>query len=90
MKRIFEQDTVHNDEQVGILKDIMFVGKINNISIYGKTGTGNNGHGWFVGFTEEDVIDYYFAVYLDDSNHDNVTGQRAKEITEGVITSLYD
>ena len=49
--------------------------------IYGKTGSGQGGKAWFVGFKEQDEKRDYFAVYLDDQDKkEDINGQKAKEI----------
>lgn len=63
--------------------------------IYGKTGTGTNHTGWFVGFAERENNTVYVAVYLDKSNSDKsnsgtenskeVNGTTAKEIALKIL-----
>ena len=49
--------------------------------IYGKTGSGQDGKAWFIGFKEQYGTRDYFAVYLDDQDkQEDINGQKAKEI----------
>lgn len=68
-------------ENVNILKSLMFIQSGDAGDFYGKTGAGTDGQAWFVGFVEKDEQRKYFAVYLDDSNHKmQINGNVAKEI----------
>ena len=89
MKKIFEGNTQYSDEQIGILKDVMYAEEINGVKVYGKTGTGRDGEAWFTGFTESENERNYFAVYLEDKNAEGVAGVMAKEIALKIINSYY-
>lgn len=55
-------------KNAGIVKDIMFLEKINGATLRGKTGwipSGDNRIGWFVGWVEREEETYLFALNLD-------------------------
>ena len=72
----------------------MLVQNSGDVSIYGKTGTGQNAdtgnrdNGWFVGMFEKSDERYYFAVHLTDENRE-VSGPKAKEIAINIINHNY-
>lgn len=72
----------------------MLVQNSGDISIYGKTGTGQNAdtgnrdNGWFVGMFKKCDKRYYFAVHLTDENQE-VSGPKAKEIAINIINHYY-
>lgn len=81
LSKIFEGNSIYNDENVAILKDIMLIDDSGEQKVYGKTGSNSNGKAWFVGFTEENGSNEYFAIYLDDAaQKELVSGNIAKEI----------
>lgn len=81
LSKIFESNSIYNDENVAILKDIMLIDDSGEQKVYGKTGSNSNGKAWFVGFTEENGNNEYFAIYLDDvEQKELVSGNIAKEI----------
>jgi len=95
LSKIFEGETDFSLKNIGILKEIMQVQKNENVSVYGKTGTGKDkdtGHsdnGWFVGMIEKGDNKYYFAVRLTDEKSSNVNGPKAKEIALNIINHAY-
>jgi len=71
------------------IKKIMEIdNSLSNTKIYGKTGTGTE-KAWFVGFFEKESQPYYYAILLYDSNSDNISGQKAKEITLNIIENYF-
>lgn len=88
---IFEGNTSYTIEDVILLKDIMLVKEAENPKkdLYGKTGTGFNGNGWFVGFGEENGQRYYFAIYMEDEEM-NAKGSMAKEVGIEIMENLQD
>lgn len=85
---IFEGNTNYSKEDISILKDIMLVDSNNDMKLYGKTGTGTDGHAWFVGYVENNAQRYYFAIYLSDNTADNISGELAKEIAIQLFSNL--
>ncbi len=74
-----------SNNNVEILKEIMFDQNIKDISIYGKTGTGEQ-NAWFVGLAERNKQRVYFAVHLSDTEQ-LVSGKDAKEIALNIISN---
>ena len=89
---IFEGNTDYSEKNISILKDIMQVDADidNRMKTYGKTGSGINGHAWFVGFIEENEQRYYFAVYIDDNSKDDISGNTAKEIAVNILEDFNE
>ncbi|MEA4987534.1 MAG: penicillin-binding transpeptidase domain-containing protein [Anaerovorax sp.] len=82
---IFENKTDYSRENIDILKKIM---RIDESNIYGKTGTGVDGHAWFAGFAENEEQRNYFAVYLSDDTVGGLSGYKAKEIAIRIIENM--
>lgn len=90
LRSILEGKTIYTQEEVTVLKNIMLVESNDTQKIYGKTGTGSNGTGWFVGFAESKNTTVYFAVYLETGNSETgnpkeVNGTTAKEIALKIL-----
>jgi bla regulator protein BlaR1 len=91
---IFNGETDFSEKNIKILKDIMLTQKMGSVSIYGKTGTGQNiktkhrDNGWFVGMLENSDERYFFAVHLNDENKE-VSGLMAKEVALSIINRYY-
>jgi bla regulator protein BlaR1 len=91
---IFSDKANFSKQNIKILKEVMLTQKIGNITVYGKTGTGQNfktkhrDNGWFVGLLENSDETYYFAVHLNDESKE-VTGAMAKEIALDIIKRYY-
>lgn len=91
---IFNGKTNFSKQNIEILKEVMLIQKNGNVTVYGKTGTGQNANtenrdnGWFVGMFENSDERYYFAVHLSDESKE-VTGQIAKEIALNIINRYY-
>lgn len=89
LSNIFDNKTDFSKENIEILKDIMLVDKIDNLSIYGKTGTGAKDNSWFVGMIDKGTEKYSFAVHLNDGKGTDMSGQKAKEIALKIIKKHY-
>ena len=86
---IFNGENNFNVENLEELKNIMYIEKLDNGSLYGKTGSGTDGKAWFVGFIEESGNRICFAIYLEDiQNKDVVSGNKAKEIAISILDNL--
>ena len=86
LARIFEGGSNYTKEETQILRSIMQNDTENGLILYGKTGTGPDGEGWFVGFVQNGEQNKYFAVYLNDSgNPETANGKKAKEIAEIIM-----
>lgn len=86
LAKIFDGNTTFKTNNIEITKQIMFIDKISNYSVFGKTGTGTN-NAWFTGIIENGTTKHYFAVHLEDNN---VSGKQAKEIALNIINKYYD
>lgn len=90
LEQIFGENSIYDKTNIEKLKEVMLVqqDKCENL-IYGKTGLGKeNGKtidAWFVGITEQENVDVYFAVYLGESQNPDVSSIMAKEIAVDLI-----
>lgn len=89
LSNIFDGKTDFANENIEILKEIMLVDKIDNLYVYGKTGTGGKDNAWFVGMIENGSEKYSFAVHLNDGKGTDISGQKAKEIALKIISKYY-
>lgn len=85
MSDIMEGRSEYVSGETEILKELMLVQETDGHKIYGKTGSGNAGDGWFVGFQEYQGKYYYFAFYVRDENAGG-DGDKAEEIGINVLT----
>ncbi len=94
LANLFSGKTDFSKQNINILKEVMLTQRIGSVSVYGKTGTGQNDktkhrdNGWFVGMFENSDESYYFAVHLNDDNKE-VSGPMAKEIVLDIINWYY-
>lgn len=86
LAKIFNGQIAVSDNTLSLLKSIMLVNNEEDISLYGKTGTGKN-NAWFIGFFETEEQRWYFAINLQDAN--NVTGKNAQEILTSIIKEHF-
>lgn len=61
MEKIFEGDTIYDENHIALLKNIM---ETETSNVFAKTGAGNN-QSWYVGFWENEVDVTYFAVFIE-------------------------
>lgn len=94
LANIFDGKTEFSKQNINILKEVMLSKKVRSVSVYGKTGTGQNSktkhrdNGWFVGMFENPDERYSFAVHLNDENKE-VSGPMAKDIALNIINQYY-
>ncbi len=94
LANLFDGKTDFSQAHINILKDVMLTETIGSVSVYGKTGTGQDDitkhrdNGWFVGMFENSEECYYFAVHLNDDSKE-VSGPMAKEIALDIINQYY-
>ena len=89
MAKIFEGKTSFSERNISILKEVMLIQKDDKISIYGKTGSGKSGKGWFVGMLDKSGERYYFAIHLTEENRKDSRRPNAKEIALNIIDKYY-
>jgi len=78
-----------NPKSVETVKDMMFLEKIGNATLRGKTGwipSGDNKIGWFVGWVERGDDTYIFALNLDPNEEKHVAARIS--IAKGLLTQL--
>lgn len=94
LSKIFEEKAIFTDKERQILKDVMLVEENENYKVYGKTGTGYGDNAWFVGMTEQNGENEYFALRLNEEalkgeKSMTITGNKAKEIALKIIADKY-
>ncbi len=92
MNRIFGDDTDYSEETLNQLKQVMLLSEQNSadISIYGKTGMGKAGgvvvDSWYTGFADTINQRIFFCVYLGETDHQNVSSAKAREIAVKIVS----
>lgn len=86
LAKVFDGKTSASPNAISIIKKVMLIEEKENVSLFGKTGTGKN-NAWFVGFFEKESKRWYFAINLQDENH--ATGRNAQEITQAIINTYF-
>lgn len=96
MERIFGDSADYSEETQNQLKQVMLLPETDdsNILIYGKTGTGMS-YGvvvdsWFTGFADIPEKRIYFCVYLGETDNQNVSSARAREIAVEIVSSYWN
>lgn len=84
LSALFEGRTAYTPDELAVLQSLMLVQEDEGGQLYGKTGTGFGGTGWFVGFRQEGEARTYFAVYLADETRE-VSGSDAKEVALNLL-----
>lgn len=91
MERIFGDDTDYSEETLDQLKQVMLLSEQDEeaVSIYGKTGMGKeNGivvDAWYTGFADTAEKRIYFCVYLGETDNENASSARAREIARELV-----
>lgn len=95
MERIFGDEAVYSRQTQDQLKQVMMSLEQTEEGtlIYGKTGMGKAEgvvvDAWFTGFADTDGKRVYFCVYLGESQGENVSSARAKEIAIELISAHW-
>ncbi|HBE80000.1 MAG TPA: BlaR1 family beta-lactam sensor/signal transducer [Firmicutes bacterium] len=87
LKKLDTYELSFSHRSIDIVKDIIHIPQPNNGVLSGKTGTGTVNHhnirGWFIGYVGRPEHRYYFATYIQGSEH--ADGKKAKEITLKIL-----
>lgn len=96
MQRIFGANSDYSEKTLEQLKQVMFLSEQNetDISIYGKTGMGK-AYGivvdsWYTGFADTTDNRIYFCVYLGETDNQNVSSAKAREIAIKIVSDYLD
>lgn len=96
MERIFGENTDYSEKTLEQLKQVMLLSEQNetDISIYGKTGMGK-AYGivvdsWYTGFADTTDNKIYFCVYLGETDNQNVSSAKAREIAIKIVSDYLD
>lgn len=94
MERIFGTDTVYQSQSVEALKQVMLLTDYETENrIYGKTGMGKLSgavvDSWFTGFSDTGEEKIYFCVHLGETEGEEVSSTKAKEIAVRIIEDNF-
>lgn len=96
MQRIFGDHSDYSEKTLEQLKQVMLLPEQNetDISIYGKTGMGK-AYGivvdsWYTGFANTTDDRIYFCVYLGETDNQNVSSAKAREIAIKIVSDYLD
>lgn len=96
MARIFGESSVYSSAAQDALRQVMLTEGPDEtgVSIYGKTGMGKTGgvlaDAWFAGFSEREGEAIYFCVYLGQTERQDASSTRAKEIAIQLVQDYWD
>ena len=87
---LYDNDFGFSPENVNTVKDSICLFSSENISFYGKTGTGrindNDINGWFIGYVETAGGTYFFSTNIQST--ENATGNKASEISFSILSDM--
>lgn len=90
LKQMYTNEFGFNMENIQAVKSSMLISSSENVSLYGKTGTGNvndkNTNGWFIGFVETPDNTFFFATNI--QADDNANGKNAAKITLDILNRV--
>lgn len=93
MERIFGSGSEYSPLTIAALKKAMLTYDDENVKIYGKTGLGKDYDTivdtWFTGFAEVHGERLYFCVYLGESEEEEPTSAKAKEIAITLMSDVF-
>lgn len=93
LAKIFEPSSIYSQQSRDLLTTAMLVQESDKIKIYGKTGTGKLGNtlldAWFVGFFTQNNENVYFAIYLSETDNQEISSSTAKAIGLEIISNVY-
>ena len=94
MERIFGDDTYYSERTLEQLKQVMLLSEQSkgDVSIYGKTGMGMSYSivvdSWYTGFADIVGKKIYFCVYLGETENEDVSSSRAREIAVEIVSGM--
>lgn len=95
MERIFGEGSDYSEETIDRLMEVMRLPEQTetDVTVYGKTGMGKAGgvvvDCWFTGFADHAGKRIYFCVYLGETENQEVSSAKAKEIALRIIPASY-
>lgn len=92
LQKLYHNDFHFSAENVNAVKQSLFLSSSSRGRLFGKTGTGQIDQkevsGWFVGCLENQGNVSYFATNIQADS--DASGNRAKELTERILSQIYD
>lgn len=88
LRRLYNEELPFSKRSMDIVKKIIVLTDENNIKLSGKTGSGKDNLGWFVGYIEKNDNVYYFATNIEtkDNATDKADGPTAKQISLNILS----
>ncbi|MFD2655585.1 BlaR1 family beta-lactam sensor/signal transducer [Gracilibacillus thailandensis] len=87
LKDFYTNQFGFNEKNVELIKDAIKLEMKDNVTLYGKTGTGTvndkNVNGWFIGYVETKSNTYFFATNIENDHH--AQGSIAADITKSIL-----
>ncbi|SFL72013.1 bla regulator protein blaR1 [Gracilibacillus orientalis] len=87
LKDFYTNQFGFDEKNVQLIKDTIKLETKNNVTLYGKTGTGTvngkNVNGWFIGYVEAKNNTYFFATNIENDHH--AKGSIAADITKSIL-----
>lgn len=87
LKKIYTNELSYDVQNIQAVKDGLFISSSQNVSLYGKTGTGTvngqNTNGWFVGYLESGENTYFFAANI--QGNPQADGAAASDIALDIL-----
>jgi beta-lactamase class D len=88
LRKLYNEELPFSKRSMEIVKKILVLTDENGIKLSGKTGSGDNINGWFVGYVEKNDNLYYFATNIEAKKDvtSKVDGPTAKQITLEILS----
>lgn len=87
LKSFYQNNLNYSKEAVSSVKNVIKLSESNDLSLFGKTGTGmvnfKNTNGWFVGYVEKDDNVYFFASNIQAKQ--GATGSAAADVALSIL-----
>lgn len=83
LRKLYDYQLPFSKRNIDIVKAILIDSEEDGVVFSGKTGSGGNVNGWFVGYVERGGHVYFFATNIEGEKQ--VSGAKAKEITKSIL-----
>ncbi|MDE5782609.1 MAG: BlaR1 family beta-lactam sensor/signal transducer [Lachnospiraceae bacterium] len=90
LTRLHENQLNFSPDNINAVKNSIHISTFENVSLYGKTGTGcineQDVNGWFIGYVE--ISDYTYCFAANIHGKKNATGSNATEIALSILSDI--
>jgi bla regulator protein BlaR1 len=87
LRQLYLHELDFSNEDINAVKDSLLISSTDNITLYGKTGTGTieqkDRNGWFIGFIETTSNTYFFAANI--QKEEDANGKTASKIALEIL-----